>query len=591
MPAVYETVGLASSSSSKEDAREEDEQSFEDDAENEFGDNDSIPEEFIEEESRIHRRTCLLRVEFFMMVQATVAGLGLLFILQPTNSLIPFQTDDGEHVQTSSTGHSEAYNKLKQDATLENLENRAVASDHALCSDVGVRILRDYAGNAVDSAVATALCLGVVNPASSGIGGGAFILIHADMTSHQEKIRDDNYVSPNFIDARDAEDVAANENKDKVTEVIDCRETAPAAATTNMFQGKPKKASIQGGLSIAVPGELRGLELAHRRHGLLPWAVLVEPALDFARGVRVGPHLAGDIPKYWNATDGLKSILTRHNDKKTMLQEGDTMTQPAMVKTLEAIMQKGANTMYSGYQASQLARDIQESGGIITIHDLHNYKPTLRSPLIAKDVGGFTMVGVPPPSSGGAAIIGAARFLAGYKERRSQFGTALSKHRMVEAMRHAFAIRMSLGDPLYNKNSTAAAVRALVHGRHMDALRSFTLDQVTLPLSRYGGEFSQLRNNQGGTKIPDSKKKDDRWLENHGTSHVSVVDMDGNAVAISSSLNTVFGSGVVSKSTGIYLNNQMDGKCRDGKSAMESVNVGHRSPQSFHCNALVQTLQ
>ena len=521
--------------------------------------NDDIPEEFLEEESSIHRRTCLLRIVFFMMIQAMIVGLALLFILQPISIADTFQ-GPGEQIRTSP-GHSQEYNTLKAAATVENINHGAVASDQALCSDIGVKILRDDGGNAVDAAVATALCLGVVNPASSGIGGGAFILIHADMTSHQTKIQGDNYVSPNFIDARDESDVEHQQNLDKVTEVIDCREIAPAAANTNMFRGKPNDASIQGGLSIAVPGELRGLELAHKRHGILPWSMVVEPAMNLARyGVPVGPHLAGDVANYWNATNGLLKLLTRHNDKVTMLEEGDTMTQSELANTLEAVMQNGANAIYTGYRASKLARDIQQAGGIISIHDLHNYKPTLRSPLIAKDVHGFTLVGAPPPSSGGAAVIGAARFLVGYKERRSHFGTALSKHRMVEAMRHAFAIRMSLSDPLYNKNMTNAAVRALIHGKHMEALRKYTMDNETLPLSRYGGQFAQLTDDQGRDKVIQDAKQTDRWLENHGTSHLSVVDKDGNVVAITSSLNTIFGSGVVSESTGIVLNNQMDGE-------------------------------
>lgn len=559
--AAYETVGLASSS--EEDFNDKEEKSESKslgniDAED-FVDNDSIPEEFLEEESRIHRRTCLLRVLFFMMLQTMVVALALLFLLQPSSSWIPFRDNNDQMI--ASAGHSQEYMTLKASSTLENIENGAVASDHEICSDVGVKILRDFGGNAVDSAVATALCLGVVNPTSSGIGGGAFILIHADMTSHQSKIQSDDYVSPSFIDARDPveDDEQSERPDDKVTEVIDCRETAPAAAQTNMFRGKPATASTEGGLAIAVPGELRGLELAHNRHGLLPWAVVVEPSLNLAKnGVPVGPHLAADIPKYWNTTDGLRYILTRHNDGKTMLEEGDTMTQPQLARTLQAIQEKGANAVYTGFQASQLARDIQKAGGIITIHDLHNYKPTLRTPLIAEDVHGYTLVGVGPPSSGGATMIGAARFLVGYKERRSEFGSALSKHRMVEAMRHAFAIRMSLSDPLYNKDTTDSAIRALVQGKHMEALRSFTMDNSTLPLSRYGGRFSKLRDNQAGVKIRPTRG--DRWLENHGTSHISVVDKEGNAVAISSSLNTIFGSRVVSESTGILLNNQMDGK-------------------------------
>jgi gamma-glutamyltranspeptidase len=290
-------------------------------------------------------------------------------------------------------------------------------------------------------------------------------------------------------------------------------------------------------------------------------------------GVIVGPHLAGDIPDYWNWNDGLLSVLTRHNDGKTMLEEGDTMTQPTLAATLEAVMTKGADAIYNGYRAGQLAHDIQRAGGIITIHDLHNYRPTLRSPLIARDVDGFTLVGAPPPSSGGAAIIGAARFLAGYKQSKSQYSGALSKHRMVEAMRHAFSIRMSLSDPSFNTEVTKAAVNDLVRGTYMDELRWSTLDNSTLPLSHYGGEkWAQLNDDQGGSEAKDADEGDRRriarrfgYLEDHGTSHLSVVDKDGNAVAMTSSVNTLFGSGVVSESTGIFLNSQMDDFSTPGK--------------------------
>lgn len=561
--AVYETVGVTSGNDSEEILQEMEGNDVQSQDHSCKDDNDSncssIPEEFIQEESDIHRRTCLLRAVFFFMLQTMIVALVLVVLLQPESiSWLPFFGDTDDTEMRTFAGHSQEYLTLKAQSNLENIEHGAVASDHEVCSNIGVEIMRDKGGNAVDAAVATALCLGVVNPASSGLGGGAFILIHADLHSHQAKINSNDYTSPNFIDARDDKDDDDAQNEDKVTEAIDCREIAPAAAFPNMFRGKPDNASIQGGLAAAVPGELRGLELAHNRHGLLPWALVVEPAQTLARdGVVVGPHLAADIPKYWNTTDGLRTILSRKNDKTTMLKQGDTMTQPQLAKTLEAVRQRGANAIYSGDLASQLAHDIQKAGGIITATDLKSYKPTLRSPLVAHDLHGFTMIGVPPPSSGGATLIGAARFLVGYKERRSQFGTALSKHRMVEALRHAFSIRMSLGDPRFNKNATNAAVKALVHGKHMEALRRFTQDNSTLPLSRYGGIFSKLRDNQAGSRV--GPQKGDRFLENHGTTHLSVVDKDGNAVAITSSINTIFGSRVVSESTGILLNNQMDG--------------------------------
>lgn len=448
-----------------------------------------------------------------------------------------------------------------------------MASDHSVCSEVGLKILRDEGGNAVDAAVATALCLGVANPASSGIGGGAFILIHNDMAVHKNKTR-----SPDFIDARDPKDLQRQVlHGTKVTEVIDCREVAPANATTDMFVGLPKNASVIGGLAIAVPGELKGLELAHARHGRLSWAEVVEPASQLALdGVPVGAHLAKDIADHFEKGN-IRSVLTKNNDMKTPLKEGDILRQPELGQALLAIMEHGADAMYKGSTGKQLARDVQNAGGILTADDLSNYKPTLRSPLIAENVAGFTLVGVPPPSSGGAAVIGAARFLSGYLTPFVSFADTLSKHRMVEALRHAFAIRLSLSDPAFNTNTTLEAVRDLTQGSYMEELRKLTLDNDTLPLSMYGGsKWAQLHESDGKAEGIDAHEGDRRrrlesvdelsgrelarrfgYLDDHGTSHLTIIDEDRNAVSITTTINTYFGSGVLSESTGIFLNSQV----------------------------------
>jgi len=464
-------------------------------------------------------------------------------------------------------------------SVVEDLEHGAVASDHPVCSEIGVKILRDEGGNAVDAAVATALCLGVANPASSGIGGGAFILIHSDMAPHTKKTDAPDFVSPDFIDARDPADLQREqEHGTKVTEVIDCREVAPAAATTNMFVDLPKNASAIGGLAIAVPGELRGLELAHARHGRLSWSEVVEPAAQLAlAGVPVGAHLAKDIFSKNREKGNVGSILTKNNDMVTPLKKGDILRQPKLGETLMAVMEGGADAMYKGTRGEQIASDVQEAGGIMTAADLSEYQATLRSPLIAHDIAGFTMVGPPPPSSGGAAIIGAARFLSGYVAPFVSFADTLSKHRMVEAMRHAFAIRMSLSDPAFNTNTTLNAANDLVQGSYMEQLRKSTMDNDTLTLSMYGGaKWAQLNDSDGSGIGTDAHEGDRKrrlgsmenlserelarrfgYLEDHGTTHLSVIDKDRNAVSITSSVNTIFGSGVLSESTGIVLNSQV----------------------------------
>lgn len=164
--------------------------------------------------------------------------------------------------QCASIFESEEIMALKASSTLENLKHGAVASDQGICSEIGVAILRDYGGHAVDAAVATALCVGVVNPVSSGLGGGTFILIHSDAPKTTGL--------PQFHDKREEESTSLKDGM--MTEVIDAREVAPAASTSEMFVNAESHASVFGGLASAVPGELRGLELAHARYGRLPWS-------------------------------------------------------------------------------------------------------------------------------------------------------------------------------------------------------------------------------------------------------------------------------------------------------------------------------
>jgi gamma-glutamyltranspeptidase len=220
--------------------------------------------------------------------------------------------------------------------------------------------------------------------------------------------------------------------------------------------------------------------------------------------------------------------------------------------------------------AEPLAADIQSAGGVVTAHDIRNYRATLRSPLFASDVDGFTVVGIPPPSSGGAAIIGAARFLAGIKIPFATFADTLSVHLLSEALKHVYAIRMSLSDPAYNNETVKAAVHDMTRGSYIDMLRNATLENTTLPLSQYGGrKWAQLKDSDGSSNVSDAQEGDRRgrrrkllrplgYLNDAGTSHFSIVDKDGNAVAMTTSVNTYFGSTVVSKSTGIVLGNTMD---------------------------------
>ena len=253
------------------------------------------------------------------------------------------------------------------------MQNGAVATDNRICSQIGVSILKE-GGNAADAAIAATLCLGVVNPSSSGIGGGAFILVHSDVSdpngdkdesmpsfedarSHQTKLRERRDTSTEYSESKHH---SPTQRRRKITEFIDCRETAPQNSSYDMFSSLPANASTVGGLAIAVPGELRGLELLHRRHGSMPWEKLVRPAMELARdGFEVGPYLAKTIKekeKYVRSMPNLAFMLTKNNDGVTLLKDGDLMIQEQYAKTLEAIMIGGSDALYKGDLTNMLAK-------------------------------------------------------------------------------------------------------------------------------------------------------------------------------------------------------------------------------------------
>ncbi|KAG7349208.1 gamma-glutamyltransferase 1 [Nitzschia inconspicua] len=510
---------------------------------------------------------CIVSSLILLGVSVTV---GVMMATHETSSwsIPPYSSSNG-----SCAADKYSVLSLKESSSVEGLKHGAVASDHPVCSQVGSDILQQ-GGNAVDAAVATVLCLGVANPASSGLGGGAFMLIHSSRENFERK---DPATFPEFIDARDIS--LADEQGTFMTEVVDCRETAPEKSSTDMYRELPNTASAIGPLAIAVPGELRGMELAHARHGKLPWKDVVEPARELAQnGIPVGEHLASDIkgvvtkfPKYGDFP-ALQRHLTHSGSSETYLKEGELLKNPSLAETLRQVAEQGADALYTGANAEKIVQEIQDAGGILTIRDMGGYKATLRSPVHA-DVSGFTVVGVPPPSSGGAVVIGAARFLAGYKTPLAATADSLSMHRIVEAMRHAFSIRMSLSDPLYNTGVNNDAVADLTAGDYMESLRRITKDNSTLGLSQYGGEkWAQLNDDDTMKEAQDAHEGDRRrdllrqrrlarpfgYLDDSGTSHLSVVDKDGNAVAVTSSINGIFGSWIFSEATGVLLGNTMD---------------------------------
>ncbi|KAK3238347.1 hypothetical protein CYMTET_51636, partial [Cymbomonas tetramitiformis] len=376
----------------------------------------------------------------------------------------------------------------------------AIATDDLRCSNIG-RDIMQHGGNAVDAAVAGALCIGVVNLVSRPNG-----------TSEEPPCL---IMLPHI----------------PWEKVIDAREVAPAAATQEMFVGSPG-ASVTGGLAVAVPGEVAGLHMAWQRHGQLAWERLVEPAIALAEGCSVNHHLARSVQQEADVIKAHPALAQLLLPRGVPLQEGDTLRLPQLAKTLRAIAQDGAAHFYTGAFAKSLAQDVQQAGGILTEDDLLAYHPVIRQPLQV-DTMGVTVLGVPPPSSGGAAVIMILQILAGYALPLAA-DVALAAHRLVEAFKHAFALRMNLGDPSFLPPELARdSLRDMLDPDFAASVRANTSDDSTLEARKYGGKWNQL--------------------EDHGTSHLSVVDAGRMAVAMTTTINTHFGSKVCLHSVGPRL--------------------------------------
>jgi gamma-glutamyltranspeptidase/glutathione hydrolase len=380
-----------------------------------------------------------------------------------------------------------------------------VAAEHRLASAAGIAILRQ-GGNAVDAAVATALAVCVVNPTSCGIGGGGFMVIF--------------------------------ERRRGRVFALDYREAAPAAATRDLFvrDGAAVPAlSVRGGLAVAVPGEIAGLDAALRRFGTLPFAVVAAPAIAYARdGFPIGAHLAESIAaehERLRARPPLAALLLRPDGAPR--QAGDTLRQPALAATLERIAREGPAAFYTGPVADAIVASAGESGGILSRLDLAAYRPVWRTPLRGR-FRGYDVYGMPPPSSGGGVLIEALNLLHADDLRALEHNSATYLHLLAEAMQLGFADRATFyGDPDHVRVPLAdllALPRATSRRRRLSAATTFSP-------AFYGAAAGR---------------------DDAGTSHLSVIDAAGNAVACTTSINTAFGSMVLAGDTGIILNNTMD---------------------------------
>ncbi|PVD32768.1 hypothetical protein C0Q70_08214 [Pomacea canaliculata] len=362
-----------------------------------------------------------------------------------------------------------------------------VAADSEMCSKIGTEIMGGKKGNAVDAAVASVICEGLMNAQSSGIGGGAFIVFY-------------NRTSGLAI-------------------AINARETAPAAASQDMFVNNPSL-STYGGLAIGVPGELKGLWRLHQDHGRLPWRDLLTPTIDLCRqGAPLTQAQYNDAVEKKSELVNNPEFSFLFDSKKEVVPPGTLIRREKLAHTLQIIADEGVDAFYNGTLSQMIVDDIRDSNGTITREDLAGYTVDVTFPLTF-DVksSGLTVYTMPLPGSG--VVLGYIfNILSGYGFTPDSMSTTdkavLTYHRIVEAMKFAYAKRSELGDPKFLNISQL--VRNMTSPEVGQEIRAKISDDKTHDISYYEPSFFN---------------KND-----HGTTHISVLDSEGNAVAITTTVN------------------------------------------------------
>ena len=381
----------------------------------------------------------------------------------------------------------------------------AVSSESTICSNIGIDLLK-HGGNAADALVGTTFCVGVIGMYHSGIGGGGFMLVRTPEGTYED---------------------------------IDFRETAPAAAFEDMYNGNVN-GSIKGGLAAGVPGEVRGLQYLHEKYGKLSWEEVVMPAVGVAReGFEVGEDLVRfmEFAKE-GSTNFLKddpnwAIDFAPNDR--ILGIGDTMTRKRYATTLETIAKEGPDSFYEGPMANSMISTLQEKNGTMTLSDLKDYKVEIRKPAEI-EYRGYKLHGSTSPASGSIALA-IMKIVEGYDDFGWPEKLRLNTHRLDEAMRFGYAMRTKFGDPNF--------VSGLQHYEN-EILNSTTASETRNRISDFR-TFNVSHYNPSGIEIKSS----------HGTSHVVAADASGLAITLTTTINLIFGSQVLDPSTGVIMNDEM----------------------------------
>ena len=395
--------------------------------------------------------------------------------------------------------------------------NGMVVSSQADATRAGVAMLR-AGGNAVDAAVATAFAVGVTQPFSTGIGGGAFILIR---TAEGEVV------------------------------AVDARETAPAAASRDMYvrEGVDERASVHGPLAVATPGLVAGLAMVLERYGTMSLYEVMQPAIALAEtGFEIGSYnarLMGFMRARLPADRFAETHRIQFPPEGEPIREGWRLVQKDLAGTLTKIAEGGPKAFYEGEIARAIADEMDRRGGLLNAVDLASYRPVVREP-VRGTYRGLVVHSFPPPSSGGVLLVQMLNILEGYSDLGARGpGSSASLHVITEAMKLAFADRaFFLGDPDF----VEIPMETLVSKDYAAAQRG-RIDPPWFrraPWNWFRGEMAITVEAPG---IP---------VEDHGTTHLSVTDAHGNAVAITKTINTPYGSGITARGTGVILNNEMD---------------------------------
>lgn len=387
----------------------------------------------------------------------------------------------------------------------QTYKNGAVVTAHPLASTIGVDILKQ-GGNAIDAAIAVKFALAVIYPNAGNIGGGGFMVYRSK-----------------------SGEIAA----------LDFREKAPLAASRDMYldkQGNPiTDLSLYGQLAAGVPGSVAGMDEAYKKYGSLPWKDLLAPAIRLAReGFPITAQQADEFNQY-------KPKFQQHNTagaaiiKDSTWQQGNIFIQKELAETLERIAQEGRDGFYKGKTADYIVQEMKRGNGIISHQDLADYEALWRSPTVG-NYKGHKIISMPPPSSGGIALIALLQSIENYPLRQWGFQSDSTVRALVEAERRIYADRAThMGDPDFYKVPTAELTDAQFNKERMSKVSlAKATDSETVKASKFPG------------------------YESEETTHFSIVDKEGNAVSLTTTINGSYGSCVWVDGAGFLLNNEMD---------------------------------